>query len=901
MLKALELVGFKSFADKTRFAFPRGVTVVVGPNGSGKSNIVDAIKWVLGEQSVKSLRGKEMADVIFNGSSSRRAQNSAECTLAFDNTSGLVDFDAPEVSVTRRVYRSGEGEYLINGQASRLKDIRELFAGTGVTTQAYSVIEQGKVDVLLQSSPRDRRMIFEEAAGISRFKAKKLEATRRLERVDQNLLRLSDIVDEVESRLRTIRNQASKARRYREYTERLQQIRTQVGLVDWRKLSEKLEGLQAQVAEWTEKAQAEAAHADQVEEESHQADARVDEIDGRVRSVEGDAAQNRERIASLESRIEHQRERSTELEDEVLRNRRRLAVVSSDAGDLVHELAETTKSVAAARSQRETAAQRVAELDDALAEQQVLAEKLRQEHSEKSGQHGELVRQMQTCTRQISNLESRLEAAGSSLARVEPQLDKTKKKLSNAEKTFESLASEKEKLVNEVERRRAAEKTTRESLKQHKQTFSKRQKQRAELAERHAAARERSAVLDDLEKRLEGLGSAVKEILIASRQGGDGPYSGVRGLVADLVHVSVESASLIEVALGDAAQFLVVSDSKKLWEHLGGKSTRLPASVGFVCLDLPSQSSRTVDLSEKPGVVGRADRFVRCDPVCPKLGEMLLSHTWVVESLEVAFDLSRSSGPETRFVTLAGELVAPRGVIVTGPRRGGAGLISRRSELRALGVEIDELAKRMAEQQVALDQIEQTTRELDDEVDRLVKQRQSAEQDLRKHELQIEITQERRDQYASESAQLKQRLDNQKKQVDANQGELDQAQQHLVDLQAQTTGIERQLQQHTEQLESLTQQQSEVGEKATIAKVELATSEQRLDSLQVRLEQCQHNQQQRQHHIDESRANLRQALEQSEVTLRSILDGESELAELYVAKERLTDAVEHLVRERRQL
>jgi chromosome segregation protein len=253
MLKALELVGFKSFADKTRFEFPPGITVVVGPNGSGKSNVVDAIKWVLGEQSVKSLRGSEMADCIFNGSSSRPPLNTAEVTLTFDNARRLLAVDTDDVHITRRVYRSGEGEYLINRQACRLRDIKDLFAGTGVTGEAYSIIEQGKVDALLQASPRDRRAIFEEAAGISRFKAKKLECLRRLERVDQNLLRLADIVDEVESRLKSVRLQASKARRYKELATRLQDLRTQIGLADWRQLSLRLESLEAEIAELRQK------------------------------------------------------------------------------------------------------------------------------------------------------------------------------------------------------------------------------------------------------------------------------------------------------------------------------------------------------------------------------------------------------------------------------------------------------------------------------------------------------------------------------------------------------------------------------------------------------------------------------------------------------------------------
>src|SRR5688572_8303479 len=250
MLKALELHGFKSFADKTRFEFPAGITVIVGPNGSGKSNIVDAIKWVLGEQSAKSLRGKDMADVIFKGSggAGRKPMNTAEATLVFDNETRLLPVEAPEVHITRRVYRSGEGEYLINRQPCRLKDIRDLFRGTGVGGDAYSLIEQGKVDKLLAASAKDRRAIFEEAAGISRFKAKKVEAQRRLERVEQNMLRLSDIVEEVENRLKTVRAQAGKARRYREYSQRLQELRTQIALVDWRRLTEQIESVQRDLA-----------------------------------------------------------------------------------------------------------------------------------------------------------------------------------------------------------------------------------------------------------------------------------------------------------------------------------------------------------------------------------------------------------------------------------------------------------------------------------------------------------------------------------------------------------------------------------------------------------------------------------------------------------------------------
>src|SRR5438105_2525311 len=211
MLKRLELIGFKSFADRTQFEFASGITAVVGPNGSGKSNVVDAVKWVLGEQSAKSLRSGGMADVIFNGSTTRRPHSQAEVTLTFDNASGILADAAAEVRIGRRVFRDGNSEYLINGQVGRLKDIKDLFLGTGAGAGAYCIIEQGRVDALLQASQDDRRAIFEEAAGVSRYKAKKIECMRRLERVGQNLARLQDILTEVEHQLRGVRLQAAKA------------------------------------------------------------------------------------------------------------------------------------------------------------------------------------------------------------------------------------------------------------------------------------------------------------------------------------------------------------------------------------------------------------------------------------------------------------------------------------------------------------------------------------------------------------------------------------------------------------------------------------------------------------------------------------------------------------------
>ena len=319
MLKALELTGFKSFADKTRFEFPPGITVIVGPNGSGKSNIVDAIKWVLGEQSAKSLRGKEMADVIFKGAggtNGRKPANSATATIVLDNSDRSFAFDADEVLVGRRVYRSGEAEYLINGDTCRLKDVKNLFRGTGIGTDAYSLIEQGKVDRLLQASPKERRAIFEEAAGISRFKAKKLEAQRRLSRVEGNLIRLADIVEEVGSRYRSVKAQASKASRYKEHTDRLKELRTFVGLKDWRTFTEKLNDIEVERQGLDDAIGGLNTGISDTDEKLKDIEQQLDSFSTEVQEKQEAVTQSRESMAQVESNVTLNRSR---LEDNLQR------------------------------------------------------------------------------------------------------------------------------------------------------------------------------------------------------------------------------------------------------------------------------------------------------------------------------------------------------------------------------------------------------------------------------------------------------------------------------------------------------------------------------------------------------------------------------------------------------
>src|SRR5262245_40140727 len=303
MLKRLELVGFKSFADKTQFDFTAGITAVVGPNGSGKSNIVDAVRWTLGEQSAKSLRGGEMADVIFNGSTSRRSLGMAEVTMTFDNNRRILSTDSDDVAITRRVYRSGEGEYLINHQPCRLKDIKDLFLGSGAGNDAYSIIEQGKVDVLLQSSTKDRRAIFEEAAVRSRFKAKKIETLRKLERVQQNLQRLGDIIEEVEKQLRSVRLQASKAQRHQEYSTRVKELRLALNLEEFHQLAGKLQADSAVLERLRTGLQEKSAETESLERERQGLDEALAAIDKIIDEAQAQVAEARQRIAAEEATL----------------------------------------------------------------------------------------------------------------------------------------------------------------------------------------------------------------------------------------------------------------------------------------------------------------------------------------------------------------------------------------------------------------------------------------------------------------------------------------------------------------------------------------------------------------------------------------------------------------------
>jgi chromosome segregation protein len=903
MLKALQLVGFKSFADKTRFEFPNGITVVVGPNGSGKSNIVDAIKWVLGEQSVKSLRGKEMADVIFNGSGTRRAMNSAEIVLTFDNSESRLPIETKDVHVGRRVYRSGEGEYLINGQPCRLRDIRDMFAGTGVSTQHYSIIEQGKVDSMLQASPRDRRLIFEEAAGISRFKAKELETLRRLERVEQNLLRLSDIVDEVEGRLRSVRSQAGKARRYREYTDRLQELRTQVGSADWRRLSEQIGQFETRLTALREDSVQLAAKNETLETRTLELDDEIEAAERTLHESEQKTSENRERIAACESTIEHERTRRRDLDQEIQRRQRELSSMSSRTRDVGSQLESTLRDVSAAESRFRQVREQAGEIDRALALLDEQLEQLRGEQEQRRSEHSQMLQQHGELEGEINSLESTIRSANTALERSKQQIARLESARSETDEELSRLREEMQQAtaaLSQCDRDFAGAKA---HLSEHQIQLTDAQHQLAQLRTQFTAVRERATVLEELQRRQEGLNSGVKEVLAKATLAAEGPFKQIIGLVADVLEVQVEMAPLIETALGDRAGFLVVHPGGEFSDFLKREAHPFGGRVGFVPLGpAPKRgpAAESIDLEGQPGVIGRADRFVSTAPECGALAERLLGTTWIVADMSRAMALAESSAGQC-FVTLAGQYLAADGALCVGPKQGATGLISRRAELRELRSRLEDLTEKLELNEGEVERLSVTVADASAQLESLTEQRELLRKAASEIGRQLSTTEERKSQLEDNYQATCETLRRSREQSDAAASRLKTVTDLRAEIKLSLAEHESAIERDQQQVKEVDVQRQQHSGEATAAKVELARCEQQWDHLTKRQRQYEQDQQERNRAIDETANHLDEATLRGQDCDRRILKLGGEVSELYLRKEALSQNSVRLTESREAL
>ena len=585
MLRSLELFGFKSFADKTVFEFSAGLTGVVGPNGSGKSNVVDSIKWILGDQSPRSLRGKEMTDVIFNGSSSRGGSQFAEATLVFDNRSRFLPTDQDEVSIGRRLWQSGDSEYLINRNAARLKDVRDLFSGTGAGSSAYCIIEQGRVDQILQSNAANRRLIFEEAAGIARFKSRKAEATRRLDRVEQNLLRLTDIVDEVESQVSAVRSQAQRAARYREVTTELEHL--WVGMVcdDYRRQTMVQSELSAARDESSSTLRQLQERRQRAEQLSSEAETALNAIDDEIRQLETHRTSLKSQISSLETTSRHHATREAELTLESQRLERQMTVMNGRVAEAEQErshlqgiLLQEQQRLDSNRQQQEKDRFQLQDLTSDRAETQSKLDDCREQIVAQTQASAATNSTIDVLGREHHTLQNRIEEVQQNSQQQELELEQ----LENRRKTLEQRLSTAAEQFAEAQQHADRVLASREKITQ-QQTASR--ESLAELREQRSAATARRSVLEDLEERQEGFGIGVREILSRSEESSQSPWNLIQGSVADLLDVDMEHAALLEVALSSRAQLLVIDRLEPLIDYLNTGRCRINGRVGFVSLE----------------------------------------------------------------------------------------------------------------------------------------------------------------------------------------------------------------------------------------------------------------------------------------------------------------------------
>ncbi|WP_437224320.1 chromosome segregation protein SMC [Planctomicrobium sp. SH661] len=706
MLKSLELFGFKSFADRTLFEFAPGITCVVGPNGSGKSNVVDSIKWILGDQSAKSLRGKEMSDVIFNGSAGRRGSGFAEATLTFDNSNGLFPIDTAEVQIGRRLYQSGDSEYLLNRSPVRLKDIRDVFMGTGAGTAAYSIIEQGRVDQILQSNPTARRAVFEEAAGISKFKARRVEAERRLERVAQNLLRLTDLVDQVESQLNSTRTQASKAAKYREVSVELKAAWTGLAADDSIRLAARLEH-QLNELEGIKASQHELqAEIEKVEEERRAAEARIAELDQEVLQRERGLSTSREAIATFEATLRHQSSRRQELDADLQRLRQQRHPLARQVELARAELLATSEQLAAFESRLQVSQQQVAERESQLSALRTAAQEQRNRTEEQRRELSALQKQRHQLGERLVTLQSQAEGVAQNRAQATERLEHLQNELATSLlahqakaallKEAEEALQTRQSLLTEVQQAQWRTVQQREETEQQLRT----------MRERRSAAEARLAVLEELEQKQEGIAIGVREILRRAATSHYPPWNRILGSVRDLIEVPMDLAPIIDAALGERAQYIAVSDLGPLLDYLNRGAPPIEGRVGFVSIT-PLQDPATdtgssefsafhanessIDLTGTPGVYGRADRLVQERERAGGLAARVLSDTWIVETLDRARELIASVPSNVRFVTLQGEVLTSAQQLHVGRMPHETSIVSRKSELKQLKNEIHQL------------------------------------------------------------------------------------------------------------------------------------------------------------------------------------------------------------------
>ncbi len=693
LLRTLEMQGFKSFPDKTELNFGKGITAVVGPNGSGKSNISDAVRWVLGETSTKSLRGSKMEDVIFGGTSSRKALGFAQVVLTLDNSDGSLKDRGEIVTVTRRYYRSGESEYRIDGETVRRKDIHELFMDTGLGADGYSMVGQGKIDSIISAKNEDRRELFEEAAGISRFRHRKKDAERRLEQAQENLVRLLDILGELENRVGPLKKQSEKAQQFLELSEEKKTLEIGVWL-------NKISKFTVELREQEHKIDAANASYEICEKE-------LEDIEKEIEAV----AQG---ITEINLAIEQARAGASAFEEEALRKDGEIKVLTATLEHNNETVARLQSDIAMADDTGSSIDDQIAEKQNVIAQnEQIIADKnaqlqavaseltkLQSENVEMSDKSASLNQQMTALTVELSDWKVKQSQSSSHIDEIKSRMGTVDENVELCDKEIASVHAQKQESEDNLaflqERIDEYENSLGGYQLKLKTKTEKAEKQKdavEQIARRLDEKTSRAHMLEELEKNMEGFSGAVKVVM---KQSQAKALSGIHGTLNQLISVDNEYSTAIEVALGAAMQNIVVSsesDAKRainfLKQNNHGRATFLPISA------IKPRSIEENDLDDNFGYVDIASNLVDCDAQYRDIVDNLLGRVIIVDDIDCAIGISKKYKNRYKIVTLDGQVMNPGGSMTGGSRVKGSGVLSRANLIEELKAEADKLSKEL--------------------------------------------------------------------------------------------------------------------------------------------------------------------------------------------------------------
>lgn len=699
----MDVVGFKSFAERIGVDFVPGVTAVVGPNGSGKSNITDAIRWVLGEQSAKSLRGAKMEDIIFAGSDSRKPLNFAEVTLTLENEDQFLPIDYQEVSVTRRVYRSGDSEFFINKQSCRLKDIVDLFMDSGLGREAFSIISQGRVEEILNSKAEERRTIFEEAAGVLKYKTRKKKAEGKLSETQENLNRVNDIIHELEGQVEPLKIQASIAKDYLQQKEELEKIEVALTVYEIEDLHEKWEQLSTQLENHKQGEMQLSSTLQTKEAKVVEMREQIAALDESINDLQTVLLHASEELEKLEGRKEVLKERKKNAKQNKEQLEKNIQTLSLKIDELTREKAEQEEVAAALENE-------AVEIEVTLVEKQnqlkLFSENIEETIESLKSDYIEILNQQATYKNELQNVEAQLGQQDHRSKRLEEDNEKYLEERRLIENKRAGILAKLSEVQKELEQQVHIFRNEQNKLENLRNQYDKQEKTLYQAYQYLQKAKSRKDMLEEMEDDYSGFFQGVKEILKAR----DSKLSGIEGAIAELIQVPKEYEVAIETALGGAMQHVVVANEESgrqaiqyLKKNSFGRATFLPLNV-IKGKSLSYQQQQSISMH--PAYVGIAAELIRHDEKYSQVVSSLLGNVVITKDLKGANEMARVLQYRCRFVTLDGDVVNAGGAMTGGAlKQKSSSLLSRKGELEELIAKLGEMEQQTAVKEEQVKQV----------------------------------------------------------------------------------------------------------------------------------------------------------------------------------------------------